>query len=42
MKYRLLGLMPVGKNLKDDDGKTALDIAKAMNYTNVVKILEAK
>lgn len=29
-------------SFKDDDGKTALDIAKAMNYTNVVKILEAK
>ena len=26
MKYRLLGLMPVGKNLKDDDGKNNTDI----------------
>ena len=26
MKYRLLGLMPVGKNLKDDDGKNNTDL----------------
>jgi gliding motility associated protien GldN len=26
MKYRLLGLMPVGKNLKDDDGKNDTDL----------------
>ena len=26
IKYRLLGLMPVGKNLKDDDGKNNTDL----------------
>ena len=26
MKYRLLGLLPVGKNLKDDDGKNNTDL----------------
>ena len=38
MKYRLLGLMPVGKNLKDDDGKNNTDLFWIW-YPSVRKIL---
>ena len=38
MKYRLLGLMPVGKNLKDDDGKNKTDLFWIW-YPSVRKIL---
>ena len=38
MKYRLLGLMPVGKNLKDDDGKNNTDLFWIW-YPRVRKIL---
>jgi gliding motility associated protien GldN len=38
MKYRLLGLMPIGKNLKDDDGKNNTDLFWIW-YPSVRKIL---
>jgi gliding motility associated protien GldN len=38
MKYRLLGLMPVGKNLKDDDGKNNTDLFWIW-YPSIRKIL---
>jgi gliding motility associated protien GldN len=38
MKYRLLGLMPVGKNLKDDDGKNNTDLFWIW-YPTIRKIL---
>ena len=38
MKYRLLGVMPVGKNLKDDDGKNNTDLFWIW-YPSVRKIL---
>ena len=38
IKYRLLGLMPVGKNLKDDDGKNNTDLFWIW-YPSVRKIL---
>ena len=38
MKYRLLGLMPVGKNLKDDDGKNNTDLFWIL-YPSLRKIL---
>ena len=38
MRYRLLGLMPVGKNLKDDDGKNNTDLFWIW-YPSVRKIL---
>ena len=38
MKYRLLGLMPIGKNLKDDDGKNNTDLFWIW-YPSIRKIL---
>jgi len=38
MKYRLLGLMPVGKNLKDDDGKNNTDLFWIW-YPSIRKVL---
>ena len=38
IKYRLLGLMPVGKNLKDDDGKNNTDLFLIW-YPSLRKIL---